>query len=594
MNESELRRQIESVRHGTLPRRRFVERLAALGIGAPMAWLLLADAGVAQPSSAPPYKPTKRGGGGPLRVLLWQAPTLLNPHFATGTKDELGSQVFYDALARFDADGVLQPILAAEIPSRENGGVAADGRSVIWKLKRGVTWHDGTPFTADDFVFNWQFATDPATAATTLGDFGGMKAERVDSHTVRLVFDRPTPFWPRSYCATGLIPKHLFAPYLGAKSREAPANLKPVGTGPFRFVDFRPGDLVRGEINPNYHMPNRPHFDSIEVKGGGDATSAARAVLQTGEFDFAWNLQVEDDVLRRMENGGKGRVLISPGGALEFIELAWHDPYSEVDGERGSAKSRHPVWHDAAVRQAMTLLLDRQSVQDFVYGRAGIATGSVINNPTRFRSPNTKFEFNVDKANAVLDGAGWKRGSDGVREKDGRKLRFLFQTSINSARQKAQQILKQACQRAGMEVELKGVVAGVYFGADVANPDTNAKFWADLQMYTQNMGPPDPGRFMDRYVSWEFATKANKWQGRNVSRWRNDEYDRLFRVAENELDPVKRVAAFIRMNDLLVGERFVLPLVYRPQVAGANRNLVLSLSGWANDLSSVHSWYRDG
>ena len=241
----------------------------------------------------------------------------------------------------------------------------------------------------------------------------------------------------------------------------------------------------------------------------------------------------------------------------------------------------------------MTLLLDRQSVQDFVYGRAGIATANVVNNPARFRSPNTKFEFNVDKANALLDAAGWKRGGDGVREKDGQKLRFLFQTSINGPRQKAQQIVKQACQRAGMDIELKGVVAAVYFGADVANPDTNSKFWTDMQMYTQNMGPPDPGRFMDRYVSWEFASKANKWQGRNISRWRNDEYDRLFRVAEVELDPVKRVAAFIRMNDLLVGERFVLPLVYRPQVAGASRSLVLSLSGWANDLTSVHSWYRD-
>jgi len=216
MKESELRRQIESVRRGALPRRRFVERLAALGISAPMAWLLLADAGVAQPSSAPPYKPTKRGGGGLLKVLLWQAPTLLNPHFATGTKDELGAHVFYEGLARFDAEGVLQPILAAEIPSRENGGVAADGRSVVWKLKRAVTWHDGTPFTADDFVFNWQFATDPASAATTLGAFDDMKVERIDSHTVRLLFDRPTPFWPRPYCTTGLIPRHLFAAYQGA------------------------------------------------------------------------------------------------------------------------------------------------------------------------------------------------------------------------------------------------------------------------------------------------------------------------------------------------------------------------------------------
>ena len=91
-----------------------------------------------------------------------------------------------------------------------------------------------------------------------------------------------------------IIPKHLFEAYKGGNSREAPANLKPVGTGPYRFVDFKPGDIVRGERNPNYHEPNRPYFDTIEMKGGGDAVSAARAVIQTGEYDFAWNMQVED------------------------------------------------------------------------------------------------------------------------------------------------------------------------------------------------------------------------------------------------------------------------------------------------------------
>src|SRR2546426_122093 len=99
-----------------------------------------------------------------------------------------------------------------------------------------------------------------------------------------------------------LIPKHVFEPFKGARSREAPANLRPVGTGAYRFVDFKPGDVVRGELNAVYHVPNRPFFDAIEMKGGGDAASAARAVLQTGEYDYAWNMQVEDDILRRLED----------------------------------------------------------------------------------------------------------------------------------------------------------------------------------------------------------------------------------------------------------------------------------------------------
>ena len=131
----------------------------------------------------------------------------------------------------------------------------------------------------------------------------GLKIEKIDAHTVRVVFDKPAPYWPQNYAATMLIPRHLHAPYLGAKSREAPANLKPVGTGPYKFVDFKPGDMLRGELNAAYHLPARPHFDTVEVKGGGDAVSAARAVLQTGEYDYAWNLQVEDEVLKRMVCG---------------------------------------------------------------------------------------------------------------------------------------------------------------------------------------------------------------------------------------------------------------------------------------------------
>ena len=132
-----------------------------------------------------------------------------------------------------------------------------------------------------------------------------------------------------------IIPKHLFEDYNGAKSREAPANLKPVGTGPYKFVDFKPGDLrARRAQHRTTTCRTGRIFDTIEMKGGGDAVSAARAVLQTGEFDYAWNLQVEDEILKRMEAGGKGKVDIVAGGNIEFIQLNITDPWTEVDGER--------------------------------------------------------------------------------------------------------------------------------------------------------------------------------------------------------------------------------------------------------------------
>jgi peptide/nickel transport system substrate-binding protein len=595
MDEQQLRELIAQVKSGRMSRRSFIQTIVGMGLTAPLATQMLAYSGVAQAQPASAYKPTKRGGGGALKMLWWQGATLLNPHFAVGTKDQEGSRIFYEPLAGWDQDGNLIPMLAAEIPSLENGGLARDGTSVTWKLKQGVQWHDGAPFTADDAVFNWEYAIDPAVAAVTIGSYKDTVVEKLDSHTVRVRFKKPTPFWADAFVGTRgmLIPKHLFEPYKGAKSREAPANLKPIGTGPYRFTDFKPGDMVRGVLNPNYHLPNRPHFDSIEMKGGGDAVSAARAVIQTGEFDYAWNMQVEDEILKRLEAGGKGRAEITPGGNIEHMMLNATDPWTEVDGERASLKTRHPLFSDPAVREAMNLLVDRGAVQEHIYGRTGVATANFLNNPPRFRSPNTKWEFSVDKANQVLEAAGWTRGPDGIRAKDGKKLKIVFQTSINAPRQKNQAIVKQACQKAGIDVELKSVTASVFFSSDVGNPDTYTKFYCDVQMYTTTMTQPDAELFMNQFVSWEAAGKDNKWQGRNITRWRSEEYDKTYRAAEGELDPVKRAALYIRMNDLVIAGRHIIPVVYRPRVSAVASKLRAPLSGWDNDLWNLRDWYKD-
>jgi peptide/nickel transport system substrate-binding protein len=597
MNERELRELLAAVKRGRVSRRAFVYRMAALGLTAPFASSLLAHAGVARAATPAEYKPAKAGGGGPLRTLFWQAPTLLNPHFAVGTKDQEGSRIFYEPLAAWDPDGNLVPVLAAEIPEIENGGVAPDGMSVTWKLKKDVAWHDGRPFTADDVVFNWEYAADPATAASTIGSYQNVTVEKLDPLTVRLRFKKPTPFWADAFVGANgmIIPKHLFDPYKGANSRAAPSDLKPVGTGPYRFVEFKPGDLVRGERDPSYHVADRPYFDTIEMKGGGDAVSAARAVIQTGEYDYAWNMQVEDEILVKLESAAnaRGRIEIVPSGAIEHIQINSTDPWTEVDGERSSVKTRHPLFSDPAVRQALALLVDRAAVQTHIYGRIGIATGNYVNNPSRFVSKNTNWEFNIDKANELLDQAGWKRGPDGIRVKDGKRLKLLFQSSINAPRQKTQAIVKQACQKAGIEMELKSVTASVYFSSDVANPDTYAKFYSDIQMYNVNMGAPDPELFMRRFVSWEVAGKDNKWQGRNIPRWRSDAYDDAFRAAEAELDPVKRAALFIKMNDMVVQDPVAIPVVYRPIAAAISHKLRATLSGWDNTFWNLKDWYRE-
>lgn len=594
MDERTLSSLIENVKDGAISRRSFIRRLAAVGITAPIASQILAWNDVAMAQASLQYKPTKAGGGGPLKILLWQAPTLLNPHFASGTKDQIAGRIFFEPLAGWDKEGNLTPQLAAEVPTRANGGLSADGTVVTWKLKQGVKWHDGKPFTADDVVFTWEYAADPATAAYTTGSYTNIKVEKVDDHTVKVIFKEPTPFWADPFVGVvgQILPKHHFGEYKGAKSREAPANLKPVGTGPYKFVDFKPGDILTGVRNEDYHVKNQPHFDTIEVKGGGDAVSAARAVLQTGEFDYAWNLQVEDEVLKKMETGGRGKVSAVASGDIEFIILNTTDPWTEVDGERSSVKTKHPTLSDPKVREAINLLIDRDSIQKFIYGRGGTATASFVNEPKQFKSQKLKYEFNIEKANKILDEAGYKKGSDGIREKDGKKLKYVYQTSINAPRQKTQAIIKQACQKVGIDLELKSVTASVFFSSDVANPDTYTKLYVDMEMYTTTQPQPDPERFLNQFVSWEIANKENKWLGRNVSRYSDPEADKAYKAAQKELDPAKRAALLIKVNEIFCEANVILPLLSRTRVAASVTNLMHDHSGWDVDTWNVAAWYR--
>jgi peptide/nickel transport system substrate-binding protein len=596
MDPQRLQRMIDRVKCGQLSRRGFIQRMAVLGLTAPLANQLLAVSAVAMPAPAGiDYTPTQRGGGGTLKLLWWQGPTLLNPHFATGTKDQNASRLFYEPLAAWTPEGVLKPVLAAEIPSVENGGLAKDGKSVVWKLKQGVKWHDGQPFTADDVVFNWQYAKDPQTAAVTAGSYNAITVEKIDDYSVRVLFPKPTPFWADAFVAVNgcIIPKHLFAAYSGSNSRNAPWNLQPVGTGPYKFKAFTPGALVQGTMFEDYHQPNRPYFDAVDMKGGGDATSAARAVLQTAEYDYAWNLQVSWNLLKGILAGGSGKLAFAEGSGIEHIQINFTDPNTVVDGERSSITTTNPTLSDPVVRQALSLLIDRNSVQKYIYGETGETTANFLNGPAPFVSKDTSWAFNVKQATDLLDKNGWKPGPDGIRAKDGKKLSWLFQTSINQPRQETQEIIKQACTQAGIALELKAVLASVYFSSDVGNDETYPKFYADLQMYQTEPPSPDPGFWMQQFLSSEVASKANKWQGRNVTRWRNAEYDSTYAATTAELDPVKRAALFIKLNNLVVDNIVVIPLIFRKMVGGAVGNLQVEISGWDSDVWNLPDWFKE-
>lgn len=548
------------------------------------------------PTASNPNTSTPTAARDTLKLLYWQGPTILNPHLAQGNKDFEASRITYEPLASFDKDGKLVPFLAAEIPSLENGGVAKDGKSVTWKLKQGVKWSDGKPFTAADVVLTYQFVSHSAVGATTAANYQAIKSvEAVDDHTVKINFQEPNPAWSLPFVGSNgsILPRHIFEKYNGSNAREAPANLLPVATGPYKVVEFKPGDIVIYEANSFFREANKPFFKRVELKGGGDTTSAARAVLQTGDVDFAWNLQVEAPILKQLEAAGKGRVDISFGSLLERIAINQTDPNKQTkDGERSSIEFPHPFFKDLKVRQAFNYAIDRDTINQQLYGQTGRAVTNILVAPEIYNSTNTKYEFDLKKAAALLDEAGWKDSNgNGIRDKNGAELKVLFQTSVNPVRQKTQEIIKQSLTSIGVEVELKSIDSSIFFSSDPANPDTLAHFHADLQMFSGGNSNPDPGTYLKAWTCDEIPQKKNNWSKPNSSRYCNPEYDKLWQQSNTELDPQKRRQLIIQMNDLLIKEQAVIPLISRANVNGvSNRITGVNVTPWDSRTWNIKDW----
>ncbi|MCG5057166.1 MAG: peptide ABC transporter substrate-binding protein [Limnoraphis sp. WC205] len=531
-----------------------------------------------------------------LRLLYWQAPTILNPHLATGFKDFDAARIVYEPLASYDKNDQLIPFLAAEIPTVENGGIAKDGKSVTWKLKQNVKWADGEPLTAEDVVFTYQFITNPDVASASIEYYSTIeKVEAVDNYTVKITFKDVNPGWAVPFTGQNgmILPKHIFAEYNGANIREAPANQKPIGTGPYQVVEFKAGDIIIYEPNPNYWDTGKPYFKRVELKGGGDAVSAARAVLQTGDADYAYNLQVEGNILKQLEAAGKGKVVANFGPYVERIMLNFTNPnQATAEGERSSIQFPHPFFTDKKVRQAFNLAIDRDTISNQLYGPTGRPTAQILVAPQRYKSDKISYEFNLEKAAALLDEAGWKdSNANGIRDKNGVEMQVVFQTSVNPVRQKTQEIVKQGLESIGVKVELKSIDASVFFSGDPANTDTLNHFYADLQMLNTGNDSPDPQAHMKWWTCEEITQKANNWQKSNYARYCNPEYDKLWQQATTELNPQKRAELFQKMDELLSTDVAILPIVDRANTQGVSNRLIgVEPSPWDANTWDIKNW----
>ncbi len=591
---------VDAFQHGHLDRRRFIARAAALGVAPAVATFVASAAPVAAaggsrngfalyqdatPQAAPSGIPDAgmegrtRGEGGELRIIQWQAATVLNAHRATGNKDYMASDIVNEPLMRYAEDGSLLPNLITEIPSVENGQLAEDLSTVTFTLLPDVLWSDGEPFTARDVQFTWQWITTETNAAVTVAAWDVIEdIEVVDDLTVKVTFENPSAAWFDAFAGGRngpIYPAHVFG--------DDPSNANeefmtaPIGTGPYVVESFSPNDTVTFVANENFRDPNKPFFATVTVKGGGDAASAARAVLQTGEYDYGWNIQVEPAILEEMEaSGGTGTISMTPAVQVERINFNFSDPHTEVDGQRSEMNTPHPFLTDPAVREAMNLSVNRELIASEFYGPGQPATANVLAGLEAFDSPNTSWEYDVEAAAQILEDAGWVLDGD-VRVKDGVALEVTYATSVNQVRQKTQAVVKSDWEAIGVKVQLEQIDAGIYFDSSAGNDQNFGHMYWDINMYTQDGSSPIPLAYMREWYAGpdreNIAQKSNGWQGTNRQRWANEEYDETFRTLEAATTLEEAFELLIQLNDIVIADRASIPLVNRAATSVVSNRL---------------------
>ncbi|MEM7721300.1 MAG: peptide ABC transporter substrate-binding protein [Pseudomonadota bacterium] len=550
---------------------------------------------------APAAAMAERGSSGHLNIIYWQAPSALNPYLSGGTKEVESASLVLESMARFDNTGTITPWLAADIPTVENGGVAEDLTSITWTIADGITWSDGTPLTAADLIFTWEYCTHPEGGCAQSGFFEGVTSvEDVGNNQVRVNFDAPTPFPYTAFVGSEspIIQAAQFADCLGARAPECTeANFGPIGTGPFVVDEFRPNDVIEFSANPNFRFPDRPYFGTVTFKGGGDATAAARSVLETGEFDYAWNLQIDPTILSEMEANGLGTVVTAFGTSVERLHLNMTNPDPALGDLRSTVEGGpHPTLTNPIIGQAMSMAIDRSLLVEIGYGAGGQPTCNVLPAPELYASTanDACLVQDIAGANALLDEAGIvDTDGDGIREYEGTPLSYLYQTSTNAVRQDTQALVKQWWSEIGIDAELRNIDASVFFGGDPASPDTFQKFYADIEMYTNNFAGVDPQAYMASWLCNDMPRPESQWQGSNIMRFCDPAYDALVAEMATTADLDERGRLAREMNDMLVQSYSIIPLIHRGGVsAHANDIEGILMSDWDTELWNIMDWRR--
>jgi peptide/nickel transport system substrate-binding protein len=554
-------------------------------------------AAAAKPATESAQKPAEKapaavsgqsGGpkrGGTVRVGISQEPIILNPILGSQTVNTVVASNMIEGLLQVGPDGNYQPALAAEVPTTTNGGVSADGLTIRWKLKPGVLWSDGKPFTSEDVLFTYKVFTEPQNPIPIRVGYSEIESVTApDPQTVEVKYKRL--YAPFREHLSPIFPAHVFGGNPVIDKLEF--NRAPIGTGPFKFVSWASGDSITLERNPNYRDKDQPYLDGVIFKVLPSREAAVQA-YKVGEIDVLWNLAESN--IPEFDAIADSVIQPKPSPRVERLILNASCPSGP---QQGDPACPHPVLGDLRVRQAIELAIDKKAIVDkLLFGKTTVAT-SVI--PLGWFAPTLMpSEYNSGRAKQLMDEAGWRPGSDGIRSKDGVRANIEFGTTTGDRlREQTQQVIQEQLKDIGIEVEIKNSPSAVLLGGWQDNaPRARGNF--DMLMWTTNVDGLDPQAHLESYFqSTQIPTEAAR-SGRNYHRIKDPIIDQALVQGGGTLDEAQRKAAYATVaqqvnmdkGHIVLFNRLLID-AYKKYVKGWDANVYDNNIAW-----DTESWWLD-
>src|SRR5712692_25242 len=547
---------------------------------------LLAACGGTAPAAAPQSsgapasaKPAPAASGTPKRgdtvkVGIWQEPALFNPILNTQTITTIVSYPILEGLLQAKPEGEYAPNLATQVPTKENGGISSDGLTITYKLKPGVTWSDGQPFTSKDVVFTYKVITNNANPVIDRTGYTDMESVTAPDDTTVVVKYKKLYAGYREHFRW-LLPEHAFNGDTNIDKKEF--NRAPLGTGPFVFKEWKSGDTITLVRNEKYREQGKPYLDGIIFKVMPSREAELQA-YKVGDIDVMWNLLEAD--LPELTKIPDSVSIPTPGPSVEQLVLNASCPSGP---QQGDPKCPHPVLGDPKVRQAIELAIDKKAIVDkLLFGKTTVAN-SVI--PLGWYAPKlSPSEFNPSKAKQLLDEAGWTPGPDGIRQKNGVRAHLSYGTTTgDQLREQTQQVIQEMLKNVGIELEIKNSPSAVLLGS-WAEGAPRAKGNFDIIMYTTN-ADLDPQPFLANYFASDQVPSEQTKSGRNYHRILDPELDKALNEAASTLDEGQRKEAYKTVAERINADRGHIVLYNRLRI-DVNKK-------WVNDVQ-VNVWKNLG